>query len=394
MARGIHRLAPKALSALPVGVHSDGGGLYVRVKGSGARSWLFIYQWQGKRKETGLGSLAAVGLADAREKARRARELVEDGIDPAAKALAEAGNEHTFGQAADDLVGALENGWKNPKHRQQWRNTLKTHCAAIWAKPVAAIDTDDVKGVLEPIWLKTPETATRLRGRIERVLDAAKVKGKRTGENPARWRGHLEIILPKRKKKALQRHHPALPYADVGPFVRSLKLRLSAAARALEFLIFTAARTSEVLGMKWREVDLDAALWTVPGARMKMGVEHRVPLSEPALVVLRSMAVFGTDPEDYVFPSRKPGTQLSNMSMEMLLRRMDCDDVTVHGFRSSFRDWAGEETDFPREIAEAALAHQVGNEVERAYRRGDALAKRRALMEEWAGYVLADRETA
>jgi integrase len=396
MARGLNRLTARAVTTIKEpGLHADGGGLYIRVTPTGSRAWTFIYRFGGKRRETGFGPLAAVSLADAREKAARARAAIADGHDPKIdpNAGTPGADATTFGEAADDLVATLEKGWKNPKHRQQWRNTLKSHCAPIWAKSVAAIDTADVASVLSPIWSTTPETATRLRGRIERVLDAAKVKGQRSGENPARWRGHLEIILPKRRKKSLQRHHPAMPYADVGDFVRSLKLRVSTAARALEFLILTAARTNEVLGMKWKEVDLDAALWTVPAERMKMEVGHRVPLTEPALTVLRAMAVFGTDPEAFVFPSRKPGAKLSDMSMEMLLRRMDEDEFTVHGFRSSFRDWAGEETDFPREVAEAALAHQVGDEVERAYRRGDALAKRRALMEEWAGYLLADRAT-
>lgn len=386
MARLQNRLNVKSVKALSEsGLHADGGGLYLRITPTKSRTWAFVYQWRGARKQISLGPCSIVSLPEARDKRDEARRKVTAGIDPAVPVIAVEGAV-TFGQAADALVDSLEKSWKNPKHRQQWRNTLKTHCAPIWNKPVAAIETRDVLAVLSPIWSTVPETASRLRGRIERVLDSAKVKGLRTGENPARWGGHLKLTLPTRKGKVV-RHHPALPYAQTAAFVVALKHRLSMAARALEFLILTAARTSEVLGMTWAEVDLEAKLWTVPGERMKMGVEHRVPLSPAAVIVLEAMKVFGDAPTGFIFPGRKPGMKLSNMSMEMLLRRMSVDDFTVHGFRSSFRDWAGEETEHPREIAEAALAHQVGNEVERSYRRGDALAKRRVLMDEWAAHV-------
>jgi len=390
MARGLHRLAPKSIATLDKGIHADGGGLYLRVKPSGTRSWCFLYQWEGKRREKGLGSTLAVSLSDARTKASALRAQVADGINPAAsEPTSEASDVVTFGQAANDLLDSLEGGWRNPKHRAQWRSTLETHCAKIWQRPVASIETTDVRDVLTPIWTKTPETAVRLRGRIERVLDAAKVKGHRSGENPARWRGHLEIILPKRKAKGAVKHHAAMPYADVPDFVRALKPRLSTAARALHFLILTAARTNEVLGMTWGEVDLEAKLWTVPVDRMKAGAEHRVPLTPAAIAVLNAVAIHGNEPGDHVFPGQLKDKPLSNMVFAMLMRRMDVDGITAHGFRSSFRDWAGEETDHPREIAEAALAHQVGNAVERSYRRGDALAKRRRLMDEWAAFIAA-----
>lgn len=391
MARVQNRLSTKGVAALKAaGYHADGGGLYLRIQASGSRSWTFVYQLHGKRRELSLGSPAVVSLAEARDKRDDAKRRLADGFDPAAKTVEASDEAATFGQAADALVGTLEGGWKNAKHRQQWRNTLKTHCESFWNKPVGSVTTADVLSAVSPIWSTTPETAVRLRGRIERVLDAAKVKGQRTGDNPARWRGHLEVILPKRRKKGQVRHHPALPYAEVPKFIVQLKHRVSTAARALEFLILTAARTGEVLGAKWKEIDLEAGLWIVPKERMKMGIEHRVPLTAPAIVVLEAMKVFGDDQEGFIFPGRKVGQKLSNMSMEMLLRRMSVDDFTVHGFRSSFRDWAGEETDHAREVAEAALAHQVGNEVERSYRRGDALAKRRRLMEEWAEYITSN----
>jgi integrase len=387
MARSINRLTVKGAAALKEpGLREDGGGLYLNVKASGARSWLFIYQWRGKRREKGLGSYPLVSLEDARAKRDSARKLLTEGKDPLEpqKPVVTA----TFGGCAAALVDDLEVGWRNAKHRQQWRNTLETYCAPIWTRDVSAIDTADIVDILRPIWSVKPETASRLRARIERVLDAAKVKGYRTGENPARWRGHLQLILPGATRGAGVRHHPAMPYGQVPDFVKGLKTRVSTAARALEFLIHTAGRTSEVLGMRWRELDLEAKLWTVPVERMKMHREHVVPLTEAALTVIRAMAVFGTDPDAPVFPGRK-GKPLSNMSMEMLLRRMGCDDFTVHGFRSSFRDWAGEETAFPRELAEAALAHVVGNAVERAYRRGTALGKRRELMNVWSTFVAA-----
>lgn len=388
MAKGIHRLAPRAIKTLAAGIHSDGGGLYLRVKASGSRSWVLVYQWQGKRREKGLGSIHGVDLDMARTRAEEARKLLAQGIDPAATNDPEpAADRVTFGQAATELVDSLEGAWRNPKHRAQWRSTLETHCKPIWSKPVDEVQTTDVVEVLNPIWSKTPETATRLRGRIERVLDAAKVKGQRTGENPARWRGHLAVILPGRKKKGAVKHHPAMHYNDVPAFVVKLKGRLSTAARALHFLILTAARTNEVLGATWSEIDLEAKVWTVPADRMKAAKEHRVPLTPAAIAVLNAVAIHGTKPEQFVFPSQKPDKALSNMAMLCLLKRMKTDDITAHGFRSSFRDWAGEETKHPREIAEAALAHHVGNAVERAYRRGDALAKRRRLMEEWSNFV-------
>lgn len=385
MARALNRLTVKGAAALKApGLHADGGGLYLSVKGSGAKSWLFVYQWRGKRREKGLGSFQLVSLDDARTKRDEARKLLAVGKDPLEPAAA--ANSTTFGEVATSLIRDLEVGWKNDKHRQQWRNTLENYCKPIWAKPVDLVDTGAIVDILRPIWADKPETASRLRARIERVLDAAKVRGLRTGDNPAQWRGHLSHILPGRTRGSGVRHHASMPFDQVPDFVKGLKTRVSTAARALEFLIHTAARTSEVLKAAWAEINMEAKTWTVPAGRMKMGVEHVVPLTDAALTVLRAMAVVGTSPEAPIFPSRT-GKPLSNMSMEMTLRRMGCDDWTVHGFRSSFRDWAGDCTDFPREIMEMALAHQIGNAVERAYRRGTALAKRRELMEAWSAFV-------
>ncbi|SNS99452.1 Integrase [Sphingomonas laterariae] len=325
----------------------------------------------------GLGSLSLVSLAEAREAASKSRKMVADGVNPKVER-----SDKSFGEAATSVIERLKPGWKNAKHTQQWTNTLKTHAAGLWDEPVASISTEDVIKCLDPIWTALPETASRVRGRIERVLDAAKVLGWRDGENPARWRGHLELLLPKRRISA-RRHHPAMPYDQVPEFMRRLRNRHAVAARALEFTVLTAARTSETLKMRWHEVDLDNALWVVPPERMKMGIQHRVPLSPAALKILKHAAFLGNEADGFVFFGRSPDKPLSNMAMEMLLRRLDEDDFTVHGFRSSFRDWAGELTNHAREIAEAALAHAVGDEVERAYRRGDALAKRRQLMMEW-----------
>ncbi|MES2904301.1 MAG: integrase arm-type DNA-binding domain-containing protein [Pseudomonadota bacterium] len=383
----MNRLTTKGVAGLKKpGLHGDGGGLYLNVKAAGSKSWTFIYSWNGRRREKGMGPFPAVSLHDARSKRDDARKQIVEGVDPLeVPAISES---EAFGQVATALINDLEVGWKNPKHRQQWRNTLETYCKTIWSFPVASVGTGDIVAILKPIWHEKPETASRLRARIERVLDAAKVRGLRSGDNPARWRGHLQLLLPGSTRGSGVRHHPAMPYAQLPDFVIGLKTRISTSARALEFLILTWARTTEVLNMTWSEVDLDAAIWTVPAERMKMGVDHVVPLSDPALRVLRSMAVHGEDADGYVFPGQLPRKPLSGMSMEMLLRRMGCDDYTVHGFRSSARDWAGEETDYPREVAEWSLAHQVGDSSERAYRRSTALAKRRNLLNDWAQFLV------
>lgn len=389
VSRARNKLSARQVATLTEpNVYSDGGGLYLRVRASG-RSWFFIGTYNGKRIELGLGSGLDVTLAKARERAAEIRTMLVDGIDPRverakAKLVAEEKPAVTFGAFALELVDSLEDGFKNPKHRQQWRNTLKTYAKPLWDVPIDGVTTEQILAVLQPIWLTKAETASRLRGRIERVLDAAKVKGLRSGENPARGRGHLDLLLPKRSKASVK-HHPALPFAKIAEFMAQLRERPAIAARALEFTILTAARSGEARGMTWAEVNLGDRLWTVPAERMKAQVVHEVPLSDAALAVLEAVRSDGQKPTDVVFPAPRGGA-LSDMSLSQLLKRMGHKDITVHGFRSTFRDWAGEKTQFGREEVEMALAHTVASSVERAYRRGRALEKRRELMAEWAKF--------
>jgi integrase len=365
-------------------MHADGGGLYLQVDASLAKRWTFIFQWQGKRKELGLGTASTISLADAREQALAARRMVAAGINPIEARKVDRGGT-TFGDVADDVLATITLAMSNDKHVAQWNTALKTAAKPLRGKRVDEITTEDVLAVLRPVWTRTPETASRLRGRIERVLDAAKAKGLRTGENPARWRGHLDILLPKRRKLT-RGHHAAMSFDALPQFMAALRAREAVAARMLEFTILTAARTGEVLGMHWSELDEKEAVWTVPASRMKARVEHRVPLTPAALSVLAKVRPLrGKQGDALVFPGQRGG-QFSQMSMMMLMRRMEQDAFTVHGFRSTFRDWAGDCTNFARELIEASLAHVVGNAVERAYRRSDAFAKRRRLMEAWAGY--------
>jgi integrase len=341
-------------------------------------------QSKGKRNELGLGSYPAVSLAKARKLAAECREAIAAGENPIAARRRE--QEPTFRECADKFLASMESQWRNEKHRAQWRMTLAEYAKPLASKRVSAIGTDDVLGVLNPIWQKRPETASRLRGRIERVLDFAKARGWRTGENPALWRGHLKNILPARQRLT-RGHHAAMAYQDVPAFFQSLANREALAARALEFLILTAARSGEVLGATWNEFDLDAALWTVSGRRMKAGREHRVPLSKPALAIVKALHEARTS--DYVFPGYVKDKPLSNMAFAMLMKRAGVAEYTAHGFRSAFRDWAGDATSFPRDVAEQALAHRVGDATELAYRRSDAIEKRRMLMAAWAEYCTA-----
>jgi integrase len=382
MAKQLHTLSARTVATLTApGRHSDGGGLYLNVTASGARSWVFMWKVAGKRREMGLGSLRDVPLAKARDRAADARQKLTDGLDPIA--TRHKPRVMTFAEAADALIESMASSWRNEKHRAQWKMTLTVYCEPLRSRSVAEIGTEDVLKVLQPLWRTKPETASRLRGRIERVFDFARARGQRSGENPARWRGHLDAILPKRAKLT-RGHHKAMPFDEVPAFMAALREREGVAPRALEFAILTAARSGEVLGARWDEVDLEAGVWTVPATRMKAGREHRVPLSAPAVEILRQMEHKRLG--EYVFPGMKSGRPLSVMALEMVLRRMKV-DVTVHGFRSAFRDWAGERTHFPREVAQAALAHLVGDVVERAYRRGDALEKRRKLMDAWVGFL-------
>lgn len=384
MARSIHKLTDVKISSrkLPSGRHSDGGGLYLNVKPTGSKSWLFMWTQGGKRKEMGLGPYPAVSLAAARKQAMQNREAVANGRDPLQEKRAS--EEPTFSECSRMFLESMEHQWRNEKHRAQWRMTLGVYCKPLAKMRVSEIGTEDVLGVLSPIWKSKNETASRLRGRIERVLDYARARGWRTGENPSLWRGHLKSILPGRQK--LQRgHHPAMPYEDVPAFYARLVEQDGFAARALRLVILTSTRSGEALGATWDEFDLDAALWVLPPERTKSGRVHRVPLSLPAMRLLEAM--LAVQSSKFVFPGQRAGRPLSDMSMTMVMRRLQVSAYTVHGFRSSMRDWAGDETNFPSETAEAALAHAVGDATERAYRRGDGLEKRRTLMEAWGEFV-------
>jgi integrase len=386
--RHLNKLSARAVETLAKpGRHSDGGGLYLSISGEGRRRWVFMYMRCGKQREAGLGSAAkgGVSLKAAREKAAEARALLKAGRDPLGEwSKPDAKEAPTFGEAADAFFEAHAGGWRNDKHKAQWRMTLARYCEPIRETPVDAIDTEAVLSVLRPVWTRAPETASRLRGRIEAVLDAARARGHiaRNEANPARWRGHLDKLLPKRAKLT-RGHYAAMPYADVPAFVASLRERPAIAARALEFCILTAARSGEALAARWDEMDLNEKVWTVPAARTKAAREHRVPLSERAAAILLEMEAARAG--DHVFPGQRSGRPLSRMGFEMLLRRIQS-PYTTHGFRSSFRDWAGNETYFPRELAEHALAHVVGDKAEQAYRRSDALMRRRELMDAWAAF--------
>jgi integrase len=395
MARQLNKLSARTVETKRTpGVYSDGGGLYLQVGPSGSKAWLFRFMLNGKAREMGLGALHTVTLPEARDKALACRKLRDAGVDPIqardadrAKAQLEAAKALTFGECAAAYIEANKAGWKNDKHADQWKNTLNTYAApALGTLAVQAIDTTLVLRVIEPIWTKKPETAGRVRGRIESVLDWATARGFRVGENPARWRGHLDKLLPRRSKVKRVEHHAALPYCDIGSFIGRLREQQGIAARALEFMICTAARTGEVIGAQWPEFDLQAKVWTVPASRMKAQREHRVPLSDRAVQIIEEMQKAKRG--DYVFPGGREGKPLSNAAMLALLqRRMERADLTVHGFRSTFRTWAAERTNFPRELAEAALAHVLSDKTEAAYQRGDLFEKRRKLMQSWAAFL-------
>ena len=397
MASSINRLsAAMVAKALPAGMYNDGGGLYLQVAKGGTKSWIFRFMLAGRAREMGLGSVHDFSLREARERAREARQLTADGIDPIearrerqANSRAKAANEISFADAAERYIKAHAAGWKNAKHADQWRNTLKTYAyPVIGSLSVASIDTAHITKIIEPIWAEKTETASRVRGRIELVLDWAKARHYRTGENPARWRGHLDKLLPARSKVSKVRHHPAMAYTDLPSFMPRLREVSGIAARALEFTILTAVRTSEAIGATDAEFDLVEKVWTIPAERMKADRPHRVPLSDRAVEILQSTPREARS--SYVFPGAKRGKPLSNMAMLEVLRGMDgTGGLTVHGFRSTFRDWAAERSSFPREIAEAALAHTVRDKTEAAYQRGDMLEKRRRLMSAWAGFLIS-----
>ena len=385
--RHLNKLSAKEVENLrKAGLHGDGGGLYLRVTATGAKMWIFRYS----RRDMGLGGYPEISLEEARDLAADARKLLAKGIDPIEHRRAEPeepvrAKTITFTEACEKYLEAHKSGWRNAKHKQQWENTLKTYAEpALGKMQVETITADDCLKVLAPIWTNKPETASRLRGRIENVLNWCAAKGYRDRDriNLATWRGNLKHLLAKRPKKSVVRHHPALPWQDMPAFIAELRNRDALAARALELTILTTARTSEVLLAERTETNGD--IWTVPAERMKMQIEHRVPLVPRAVEIIEALPVIEGSP--YLFPGQRRGRPLSNMAMQMMLRRMGHDAITVHGFRSTFRDWAAEQTSFPREIAKLCLAHQVGNEVERAYRRSELLAKRRELLTQWADF--------
>jgi len=390
------------------GRYPDGGGLYLQITPTGARSWIFRYRVAGRERQMGLGPLEFVSLADARAKARSARLQRYNGEDPLGDRIArrpKAASAEPPGVTFKDAMVAYIDGnkaaWRSDKHIQQWSSTLDTYAVPHFGqKQLADIGTADVLNALKPIWLTKSETASRVRGRIEAVLSWGAVQGYRSGDNPARWKGHLEMILPAKSKVAKVKHHAALDYKELPAFMTAMRSESGVGVLALRFVILTAARTGEVIGADWSEIDFENKVWTVPASRMKAGREHRVPLSGPAIEILerqreawfeiearrhrKTLKPGEVGPIGPVFWGQLAGKGLSNMALLAVLRRMGRDDLTSHGFRSSFRDWAAEETEFPGEVVEMALAHTIGNKVEAAYRRGDLFEKRKTLMNQWA----------
>jgi integrase len=374
------------------GLCGDGGGLFLQVGASGGKSWIFRWKEAGKMRVMGLGPVHTVSLAEARDKALACRKLRLEGIDPIEQRREKRAEDRlaaakgiSFRECAEGYIAAHRAGWRNDKHAAQWPSTLAAYVYPMFSDlAVQAIDTGLVMRTLEPIWNDKPETASRVRGRIESVLDWASARGYRQGENPARWRGHLQNLLPRRSKVRRVEHHAALPYPEIGAFMAKLRQQEGVAARALEFAILTAARTGEVRGARWSEIDLDAKVWNIPASRMKANRPHRVPLSDAALSIVK--AIVEIRQGDFVFPGTRANRPMSKTGLMLILQRMGRTDTTVHGLRSTFRDWAAERTGFPAEIAEGALAHLVGDAVERAYRRSDLFDRRRQMMDQWARF--------
>lgn len=392
---GANKLTQLQITRLKApGLYGDGAGLWLNVTEGGSKSWVLRYTQGGKERRAGLGPFPEVTLAEARESAVNFRRQLRNGQDPVqekrqakAAAQAEQAKSVTFDWCAEKYIAAHKPSWKNPKHGDQWTNTIATYVSPIMGgTAVDRIETAHIMRVLEPIWTTKAETASRLRGRIESILSWAAVRKFRSGENPARWKGHLDSLLPARKKIARVQHHAALPWQEMGGFMAELKEQSGVGALALQFTILTAARSGEVRGMTWDEVSLEDAVWIIPGARMKAGRDHRVPLSTHAKAILTTMNELKLDDKNVVFPGVRDGKPLSDMTLTAVLKRMERTDITVHGFRSTFRDWAAEVTDYPREMAEMALAHTVSDQVEAAYRRGDMFEKRRQMMADWDAF--------
>lgn len=392
--RMLNRLtAVQVARAKKPGTYCDGGGLYLQVTRTLAKSWLFRYMRSGVPRGMGLGPVHTVPLAEARIKAQEVRRMLLEGIDPLEAKIAKRQAERRerqksvpFRDCANLYIEAHRKSWKNEKHAAQWGSTIETYANPVIGRlSVAQIETDEILRVLEPIWTEKTETATRLRGRIESVLAWATVRGYRTGLNPARWKGHLDHLLPKPSRVKKTNHHAALPYAEAPAFAKLLRQQEGASARALRLVILTASRTNEVIAARKSEFDLQAKIWTIPAERMKAKREHRVPLSSAALELVKPLIDVGTS--EFLFPATKGNGHLSNMAMLQLLKRMKREDLTVHGFRSTFKDWARETTDYAREVSEAALAHIIGDQTEAAYARGDLFMKRARLMQDWADYL-------
>jgi integrase len=380
------KLTARAAAATKPGRYGDGAGLYLIVSPSGARKWVYRFTWRGKVTEMGLGSADVASLAEARRLRDEARKVLAGGANPieARRETKRARDGRvTFGALADELLKDKRPEWRNQKHAEQWRWSLEVAAAPLRGKFVDEIGVEDVLAVLKALWVERQETATRLRQRIGAVLSAAKAKGLRSGENPAAWRGHLEHLLPKRQRLA-KGHHAAMDYRELPAFMEKLRSCEVIGGRALEFCILTAARSGEIFGARWSEINMASKVWTVPPHRMKSGREHRVPLSGRALEILEGLAKGKTG--EFVFPSPRGDRPLSHVAMQKVLARLGVTSATVHGMRSAFRDWAGHETTFPREIAEQALAHRLGDAAELAYKRGDFLEKRRELMAAWAAH--------
>jgi integrase len=395
MARTLNRLSTfKVEKSKQPGMYADGGGLYLRVAEGGSKQWIFRYVANGRLRDMGIGPCHTLSLAEARERATEARKLRLDGIDPiehkrtqrAARQAAAEGAK-TFKQCVEGFIKDNEAEWSNPKHRKQWETTLSTYVyPTLGSLPVATIDTPLVLKVVKPLWERVPETASRVRGRIESVLGWATVHHYRTGDNPARWKGLLEHALPARLKVAKVKHHAALPYAETPSFMVKVRQDDRIAARCLEFIALTATRVSETINATWsgKEIDLEARVWTIPADRMKADKDHKVPLSDAAVAILKNMLAI--QHSDYVFPGKRAGRSVGANTVLRVAKETAGVDITTHGLRSTFRDWAAECTSFPKEVAEMALAHAIPNAVEAAYRRGDLFAKRAALMQQWADY--------
>lgn len=393
--RILNRLSARAVTTLrDSGRHADGGGLYLSISKDGGRRWVFLFRRHGSMREMGLGSARDVGLARARDLAKSARDAVAAGLDPIEQRDKARAAKMPFNKCAERYIETNKPGWKNEKHATQWKNTLDKYAAPVIGKvPVDEVTTADVLKILNPIWSTKTETASRVRGRVESVLDFAKAQNFRSGENPARWRGHLDQVLPKRSKVRKVKHHPALPYDELPAFMALLRKRNGEAALALRFLIHTAARTTEVIECVPSEFNIGDAVWTVPEGRMKAEREHRVPLTSAAIEILKSTGRIEKQSGRAVFVGDAPGEPMSNGAMLALLDRMGFGHVTVHGFRSTFRDWASETTSFPNEVVEMALAHKIEDETEAAYRRGDLFNKRKELMAAWSTYCEAEAQS-